>query len=142
MPDRADGLRKVFCTAVLDIVSINRSDNHMVQSQRFNRMRDATRLERVKIFGRLARCNVAKGASARADLAHDHHGRVTLAPAFADVWTARFFANGDKLVVAHDLGRVLIAFSAGRFYTDPVGFFRLRTVRTPLFFRVPLFWDF
>ena len=50
-----------------------------------------------------ARGNIAERTSPRADLTHDHHGGVTLAPAFAHIRTTRLFAHGHQIVLAHDL---------------------------------------
>ena len=46
--------------------------------------------------------DVAERASARASVAHDHHGRVLLRPALADIRAGRFFAHRVKVFGADD----------------------------------------
>jgi hypothetical protein len=67
----------------------------MGEAQLLDRIGHAPRLERVERVGAPGG-HVAEGAAAGADLAHDHHGGVALAPAFADVGAARLLADGDE----------------------------------------------
>mmetsp|Transcript_13557 Transcript_13557/g.21655 ORF Transcript_13557/g.21655 Transcript_13557/m.21655 type:complete len:274 (+) Transcript_13557:4607-5428(+) len=136
VPDGANSLGKVISAAVLHVIAIHRRDHHVVQAQFFHRKGHAPRFKRIQVLGRLARRDIAKGAGAGADFAHDHHGRVALAPAFADIGAPRLFADGHQLVFAHDLGGLGIAFAAGCLDPDPVGLFRLRIVRASGLFRV------
>ena len=81
--------------AIVEIVAIDRGDDDMGEAELgdgFRDMRGLVRIERP----RQARPHIAEGASARAGIAHDHEGRVLLLPAFADVGTARLFADGDE----------------------------------------------
>ena len=95
--DGADGLGEVFGPAIVQIVAVHRGDDHMFQTQLADRMGHLARLKRVQRL-RLARRDIAKGAAARAYLAHDHHGGVALAPAFADIGAARLFADRDQFL--------------------------------------------
>jgi len=79
---------------------------------------DALRFARLQRL-REPRAHVAEGAGPRARVAHDHERRVLLFPAFADIGTARFLANGDEAVLAHDFLRFREFFGAGRLDPDP-----------------------
>ena len=80
----------------------------MLKPQRRDGMGDMLGLGRVE-RARQPRLHIAKGAGARAGVAHDHHGRVLLLPALADVGAAGLLAHGVQAVLAHDLGRAGIA---------------------------------
>ena len=88
--------------AVLHIVAVDGGDDDVVQPQLGDRVGHAPRFEDVQRLGRLAGRDVAEGAGTGTDLAHDHHGGVALAPAFADVGAACLLADRDQLVFAHD----------------------------------------
>ena len=139
--DGADGLGKVLCPAIFNIVTVNRGDYNVVEPQLCASMGNAARLKRIQCLRRFARCDVAEGASPRANVTHDHHGSVALAPAFAHIGTARFLADGDEVVVTHDFARRLITFTAGRTDLDPVRLFGLRVVWRVRFLWVALFRD-
>ena len=71
---------------------------------------------------RHSRLYVAEGAGPGAGVAEDHHRRVLLGPALADVRAGRFLAYRRKAQRAHQLARLVIALADGRFDPDPVGF--------------------
>ena len=81
----------------------------MIESKLGNGMSDAAGLEGVQ-GGGFARGDIAKGTAARADLAHDHHGGVTLAPAFTNIGTTRLFADRHQLFVAQDIAGFAVTF--------------------------------
>ena len=114
----------MFGPAIVQIVAVHRGDDHMFQAQLADRMGHLAGFKRVQRL-RLAGRDIAKGAAARADLAHDHHGRVTLAPAFADIWAARLFADGHQLLRLQNIARLLVALGRGGLDADPKRFLRL-----------------
>src|SRR5690606_25862742 len=61
-----------------------------------------------------------EGTGARADLAHDHEGRVPLAPALTEVWATGLLAHGDEVVLANDLLCFAIDGRARRLDPNPV----------------------
>src|SRR5207245_26011 len=61
---------------------------------------------------RRAAAHVTEPASARADVAHQHHGRGPTAPALADVGTARLLAHGMEVELAERPLDVLVAAAA------------------------------
>ena len=103
-------------------------------------MRNPARLKGIEIVWP-ACCDVAEGTSACANVAHDHHSCVALAPTFASVWTSSFFADCYKIVFTHDVACFLVTSRRGRLYPNPCRFFRLRIVRLMSFLRVPLVRD-
>ncbi|MPL92900.1 hypothetical protein SDC9_39024 [bioreactor metagenome] len=129
MAHGADRLGKMLGAAILEIVTVDRGDDDMLQPERLHRMGDAARLEHIKRIGPAGR-DVAEGTAAGADLAHDHHRGVALAPAFADIRAARLFADGDQLVRFQDLAGVLVALRGRRLDPDPVRLLRLRMIGT------------
>ena len=88
--------------AVGQVVAVDRGDHHVLQPHLRHRLADARRFGGIERPG-LAGGDVAEGAGPGADLAHDHHGRVRLLPALADVGAAGLLADGDQAVLAHDV---------------------------------------
>ncbi len=82
----------MFCSAVGQIVAIHRCHHDMFEAQLRNRLGDALRFFHIECT-RQAGFHIAKGTSARAGIAHDHHGGVTVGPAFADIGATRLFAD-------------------------------------------------
>ena len=77
MTHGADCLREMFGATIGQIIAINGRNNHVVQTQFLNRIRNPPRFERIQ-FIRPPRCNVAKCTAAGTNFAHDHHGCVPL----------------------------------------------------------------
>ena len=82
--------------------------------------RDMLGLQRID-RARHAGLDVAEGAGPRAGVAEDHHRRVLLGPAFADVRAGRFLAHRGQVQRAHQLARLGIAGAGRRLDPDPVG---------------------
>ncbi len=137
MPHRPYRLGKMLSPAIFQIVAVDRGDDDMVQAQRLNRMGNSARFEDVKRIGPTGR-DIAERTAACADLAHDHHGRVTGRPAFADIGAAGLFADRHELVRAQDIARLLVTSRGRGLDPDPVGLFRLRLIRPVGFFRMTL----
>ncbi|MCY1242609.1 hypothetical protein D9M72_555780 [compost metagenome] len=147
--DRPDHLLEVLGAAIFQVVTVDGGDDDVAEAHLLDGLGNVRRLfeiERIRLAGR----DVAEGAGAGTDLAHDHEGGVLLVPAFADVRAARFFANSDELVALHDRTRLLISLGHRRLDADPlrlahdfgvglVGLFRvadaLRPVRDDIEYR-------
>ena len=113
--------------AVGEIVAVDRGDDDMGRPSLAAASATRAGSSASSARGRPVR-DVAEGAGAGADVAHDHEGRVLLLPAFADVGAARLLADGDELVLAHQrLGRG-VARRARRLGADPVGLARDRII--------------
>ena len=118
--DSADRFGEVASPAIVEVVTIDRRHDDMLESQIARRRRRRVRLAGIERPGS-SRRDVAKSAGARADAAHDHHRRVPLLPAFADVRACRFFADGVKTMLADDVARLDVAGRAGGAHAQPVG---------------------
>ena len=70
---------------------------------------------------RHAGLDVAEGAGARAGVAEDHHRRVLLGPALADIRAGRLLAHRGEVEAAHQLARLGEAGAGRRLDADPVG---------------------
>ena len=82
---------------------------------------DMLGLERID-RARHAGLDVAEGAGAGAGVAQDHHRRVLLGPAFADIRAGRFLAHGGEVEPAHQrLARFGEAGAGRRLDANPVG---------------------
>lgn len=93
MTNRADRLRDVIRAPVVQVVTVDRGNHHMTQTEFLDGLRNPARFEYIQSVWFAGR-HVAKGTAAGAGLAHDHHGGVALFPAFTDVWAGGFFAHG------------------------------------------------
>ncbi len=114
----ANCAREMPCPAVVEIVAVDRGHDDMLKAKLGDGVADALGLVLVERAGQ-PRAHVAKGAGARAGVAHDHEGRVPLVPALADVGAARLLADGRELEFAnqaHGLGEYGRAGSA---HPDP-----------------------
>ena len=119
LADRMDHVGEVLRAAIVEVVAVDRGDDDMRQPHLGDRLADIVRLVRIE-RPRHAGGDVAEGAGARADVAHDHEGRVLLVPALADVRAARLLADRDEVVRLHDLARFLVAARYRRLDADPV----------------------
>ncbi len=117
---RLDHLDELRCTAVGQVVAIDRGDDDMLQAELGRRLGSMFGLERID-RARHSRLDVAKGAGPRADIAEDHYRGVLLGPAFANIGARRLFADGVEVEVAHQLARLRKTGAAGRFHANPVG---------------------
>src|SRR5947209_20360215 len=68
-----------------------------------------------------ARLHIAESAGAGAGVAEDHHRRMLLGPAFADVRASRLLAHRREIELAHQAPRGVITFADWRLDSDPVG---------------------
>src|SRR3569623_1825902 len=81
--------------------------------------------------------HVAECAGAGADLAHDHHGRMLLAPAFPDIGAAGLLAYGDEVVLADNRLGLPVDGRAGRADADPLRLAQHLAVGAVRLLRVP-----
>ena len=118
---RLDDLHKLARTAIGQVIAIHRSNHDMLQPHFCSRYRNMFGLKRIDGAGH-ARLDVAKCAGAGANITEDHHRRMLLGPALADIRARRFFTHRCEIEVAHQFAR-LIKTCAGRgLYPDPIGF--------------------
>src|SRR5581483_8408582 len=99
---RFDHRRKMPCSAVLEVVAIDRRNDDVAEAQLADRFGDVGRLVRIESTW-LSRGDVAEGAGACADVTHDHEGGVLVLPALADVGARRLLADGGETVLTHHL---------------------------------------
>jgi hypothetical protein len=99
--DRFQAGHEMTGAAIAQIIAINRGNDDIRQSQCTDRVGEVSRLIGIE-WVRPAMPNVAKRASARALVAHDHEGRGALAKTFADIGAACFFADGHQVRVLQD----------------------------------------
>jgi hypothetical protein len=97
---RLDHLDELRRAAVGQIVAVDRGDDDMLEAELGRRGRDMLGLERID-RARHAGLDVAEGAGPGAGVAEDHHRRVLLGPAFADVRAGRFLAHRREVELAH-----------------------------------------
>ena len=117
---RLDHLDELRRAAVGQIVAVDAGHDDMLEAELGRGGRDMLGLERID-RARHAGLDVAEGAGAGAGVAKDHHRRVLLGPAFADVRAGRFLAHGGEVELAHQPPRRVIAFADRRLDPDPVG---------------------
>src|SRR4029077_5720858 len=84
-----------------------------------------------------ASSHVAKTASARARVAHDHHGGVPLGPTLADIRACGFLAYRVKAVLAPDGPGLRKSAAYGRPDAYPVWFALNWGIRIARLFRMP-----
>ena len=89
---RLDHLDELRRAAVGQVVAVDRGDDDMLEAQLGRGDRDMLGLQRID-RARHAGLDVAEGAGPGAGVAQDHHRRVLLGPAFADVRAGRFLAH-------------------------------------------------
>src|SRR5437763_15278452 len=100
----------------------------MVQAERRDRLADARWLVRVELVGPAGR-DIAEGAGASAGGAQDHHRRVLVLPALADIRTGRLFADCVELEIAHQPARRLVFRRVRSLDPGPARLPRARLVR-------------
>ena len=84
VPNAGDHAREMPRPAIVEIVPVHGRDHHVPQPEPRHGFRDPLRLMRVEQIG-LSRGDIAERAGAGADAAQNHHGGMTLRPAFADI---------------------------------------------------------
>ena len=118
----ADAVGKVLGTAVAQVVAVHRGDHHITQLHGGHGFGEVFRLVGVKRVG-AAVADVAKGAAAGADVAHNHKGGGAFAEAFADIGAAGFFAHGVHFLVAQNIFDFKKFLACGQLGAYPFGLF-------------------
>ena len=114
-----DHAREMLGAAIREVVAIDRRDDDVIEAHLPDGFGDARRLvgiERHRHAGR----DVAEGAGAGADLAHDHEGGVLLVPALADIRAAGFLADRHEIVGLNDAAGFGVSPGVRRLDADPV----------------------
>ena len=110
--------------AVAQVIAVDAGDDHVVERQRGDGLRQMPRLARIR-RRRAPVGDIAKRAAPRAQLAQNHESGGAFAETFADIGTGGFFAYGIQLVLAQAAFDFLEARAAGTgLDPDPRGFFR------------------
>ena len=116
--DALDAADELQGAAVVEVVAVDGRDHHVAQAELDHGVGEIVRLVRIDCAG-LAGGDVAEGASTGADIAQDHHRRVLLRPAFADVRAAGLLADGMQPVLADDPVRLAVSGRRRRLHPDP-----------------------
>ncbi len=117
---RLDHLHELRRAAIGQIVAVDRGDDDMFQPHFGGGIGQILRLVDVNL-ARHPGLDVAKGAGPRAHIAQDHHRRMLLGPAFADVRAGRFLANRIQPLSPHQLAGLMIGRTGRRLHANPVG---------------------
>src|SRR5262249_10863546 len=126
---------KMRGASVVKIVAVDGGDDNVSQPEFLGRCGDVLGLTGIKWTWQ-AGFDVAERASPRAGVAHDHEGGVLGLPAFADIWTARFFASGVQIVGADDLPGLDVTGRDRRLDANPIRLGQDRLIRTMRLFRM------
>ena len=86
--------------AVGQIITVDRSDDYMAQAQAVNGLCYVQGFCGIKVFWNTGP-DITEGTGTGAGIAHDHHGGVSLAPAFINVGTRRLFTNRVQIQFPH-----------------------------------------
>ncbi len=106
-----------------------------VKAERGDRVADPRRLMRVEPVGPAGR-DIAEGAGAGAHRPQDHHRRVLLLPALADIGAGRLFAHRVEVELAHQPARRVVLGRPRRLDPNPRRLPRARIVRPRRLLRV------
>ena len=116
--DALDAAHELAGAAVLQVVAVDRGDDHVPEAHLGHGDGQVFRLQGIDRVG-LARLDVAKRAGPRAGVAEDHHRRMTAFPAFADVRTRCLLANRMQVVAAHEAPGFAVRLRGRRLDADP-----------------------
>src|SRR5207249_10996272 len=119
-PDGADRAREYAGAAVPQVVTIDGSDDRVLEPELSHGLGDANGLAEVQL-GRPPGRHGAEPARACADVAQDHERGRPAVPAVEDVGAARLFANGVQLRTLNHLLEVFEVVSLGDLDADPLG---------------------
>ena len=111
----------MHCTAIFEVIAVDGCDNHMPEAELGNGQRHLARLLGIERIGPAGR-HIAEGAAPRADAAHDHHGSMTLGPAFAAVRTSCLVADGGQTLGTQDVACLAIGGPLSTGHPYPAGF--------------------
>mmetsp|Transcript_26657 Transcript_26657/g.61322 ORF Transcript_26657/g.61322 Transcript_26657/m.61322 type:complete len:229 (+) Transcript_26657:813-1499(+) len=122
-------LAKMSGSLIVEVVPIHARENDVIQSPRFNRLRDFSRFLQIEGRRSAAGLDCTERASARASVAHDHDrcGRGTgvpvrvglSAPALSNIGTARLLAYGRETQLTDGGTKRFVVFARGRLSFQP-----------------------
>jgi hypothetical protein len=122
--DLLDAFDKMSCTAVAQVIAVHAGDYGVFEAHLGNGLGQLQRFILVQRIG-AAMPHVAKGAAARALVAHDHECGRAMAKALADVGARGFFTHGVEIALAQDLLDLVVArVGRARLHADPLGLFQ------------------
>ena len=122
--DGGDAIGKVLGAAVAQIVAVYRGDNDVAQIHGGHAGGEVLWFFGVERVG-AAVADVAEGAAAGADVAHNHEGGGAAAEAFADIGAGGFFAHGVHFLIAQDIFDFKKLLAGGQLGANPFGLFQL-----------------
>ena len=133
--DGANRRREMRGTSVGKIVAVDRRHHHMGERKLGDGAAHPRGLERIERAW-AAGAHVAEGAGPGAGVAEDHHRRVPLAPALADIRAGRLLAHGVEAVLAQGRARFVKGMRPRRLDADPIGLAQDGRVRQPRLLRM------
>ena len=120
----ADAVYKVGGTAVAQVVTVHTGDHHVFQFQRGNGFGQIVGLLRIQRV-RSSMAHIAKRASARAFVPHDHEGGGALTKTLANIGAAGFLAHRVQMVVPQNFFDLVKARGGrARLHPNPIGLFQ------------------
>jgi hypothetical protein len=119
LPDGADAIGEVLCSAIAQVVAVDAGDHDIAQVQGTDGHRQSLRFGGVH-RQRTTVGDVAERATAGADIAEDHEGGGAAAEALADVGATRLLADRVQAVLPQRAAHRIEALAAGGRRTDPV----------------------
>ena len=123
LADGGDAVGKMLGAAVAQIVAVYRGDNDVAQIHGGHAGGEMLRLFGIERVG-AAVADVAEGAAAGADVAHNHEGGGAAAEAFADIGAAGLFAHGVHFLIAQDVLNFKKLLAGGQLGANPFGLFQ------------------
>ncbi len=118
---RLDHFHELSCPAIGQVVAIDRSDDNMLQPELRRSLGDVSGFLLIDP-ARHPGLDVAEGAGPGAGVAQDHHRRMLLRPALADIGAGGLLAHGIEIQIAHKLARLAELWRCRRLHPDPVRF--------------------
>src|SRR5690625_2856206 len=124
-------MREMLRAPVREVVAVDRRHHHVLECQLAHGLRHVGGFEGIQL-SRAPCGDVAEAARPSADFAHDHHRRVLLGPALADVRAGGFLTDSGKLVLPHDLPRLVVRPGNRGLDPDPGGLAPLYRIVRPV----------
>ena len=131
LPNRHNAFTKMCGAAITQIVTVDRSYNHILESHGFD---GASKVGGLLCIERVwpTVCHVAERTTTCADVAHDHKSRGALAEALGNIRTACFLADRVEPVLPQNLLELLNCRCRRRANSYPIGLAQRRDGRFDL----------
>ena len=120
--DRTYAGREVGGATIGKVVPVDRCQHDILESHQLHRTCAVRRLILIEPAMRIASVHRAEAAGARTDRAHQHQCRCSRVPAFTDVRTLRFFANGREAMLLHQCTHAVELCARGHRRPEPLRF--------------------